>query len=90
MKNGASLGSTTYGATCSIVNRETYHSGPFSSKNLGVYTTTFETLLLSQDGSYRSFESKGIEPTEGAVAVDGDYAIDTRFEAAVKWIKDNS
>lgn len=90
MKNGASVGSTTYGATCSIVNRDTYHSGPFSSKNLGVYTTTFETLLLSQDGSYRSFESKGIEPSEGAVAVDGNYGIDTRFEAAVKWISDNS
>lgn len=89
IKKGVVLGGITYGATCTKVPRSIYHSGGFQSQNLDVVMASLETKLRTKDGLYISFENKGIEPTEGLeVEVDGEYTRDTRFEKAVKWIKD--
>ena len=91
MKNGIVVGNTTYGATCTKVKRSLYHSGTFSSKNLEIVMASLETRLKTRDGSYESFENKGIEPTEGQkVDVDATYATDARFEAAVRAAKGES
>ena len=91
MKKGIVVGGTTYGATCTIARRALYGSGNFSSKNLGIFMTSFETNLRTKDGSYASFEVKGITPTDGQeVSVDTTYASDRRFEAAVRVAKGES
>lgn len=90
MKKGAFIGSTTYGATCSLSTRKEYHSGPFSAKNISIYTTTFKSLLITRDGSYESFEKRGITPSCEEVEVDPHFLVDTRFEQAVKWVMANS
>lgn len=91
MKNGIVVGGTTYGATCTIARRALYGSGNFSSKNVRIFMTSFETNLRTKDGSYASFEVKGITPTDGQdVSVDSKYASDARFEAAVRAAKGES
>ena len=91
MKNGIVVGGTTYGATCTIARRALYGSGNFSSKNVRIFMTSFETNLRTKDGSYASFEVKGITPTDGQdVSVDSKYASDARFEAAVRVAKGES
>lgn len=88
MKSGAVAGGTTYGATCSKVRRALYHSGSFSSKNLSIVMASLETKLRTEDGSCVSFENRGIEPTTNlAVSVDDTYTKDTRFEAALDWVR---
>ncbi len=88
MKNGAVVGATTYGATCSKVKRSLYHSGSFSSKNLSIVMASLETKLRTKDGSFESFENKGIEPSSGlSVPVDDTYVTDTRFEAALNLVR---
>ncbi len=90
MKNGAVVGGTTYGATCTKVPRYLYHSGSFASKNLNIVMASLETKLKTKDGGYVSFENKGIEPTSGlSVNVDETYSKDERFEAALNWVKSN-
>ncbi len=96
MKKGAVIGGQTYGGTCGLTDRNIYHSGPFSSNSLTIYTTTYETELKvrNEDGSYsyENLEGKGITPTVSVKAeVDSSYSYssDTRFDAAVKWVNDN-
>ncbi len=86
-QNGAVIGSQTYGGTCGLTDRNIYHSGPFTSNSLSIYTTTYETELRMKDGSYVNLEGKGITPDE-IVDTATDFSTDTRFEAAVKWVKD--
>lgn len=84
---GALIGGQTFGGTCGLTDRTVYHSGPFTSNSLSVYTTTYETQLLQKDGSFEDLEGTGITPTK-AVPVDETYATDARFDAAVKWVKE--
>ncbi len=85
MTNGAVIGAGTYGATCGLCDRNTYHSGPFTSRNLSVYTTTYETKLLTWNGSYEYLEGVGVTPDVPATAETQDY--DGRYNEAVKWVK---
>ena len=49
---------------------------------------SLETKLRTEDGSCVSFENRGIEPTTNlAVSVDDTYTKDTRFEAALDWVR---
>ena len=89
MKNGIVVGNTTYGATCTKVKRSLYHSGTFSSKNLEIVMASLETRLKTRDGSYESFENKGIEPTNEVQPAE-NYASDTRFAEAVRLAKGES
>lgn len=51
---------------------------------------SIETKLRTKKGDFVCFENKGIAPTEGlCVDVDESYTRDTRFEAAVEWIRQN-
>lgn len=91
MARGVVTGGTTYGATCSKVKRSLYHSGSFSSMNLNIVMASLETKLLTGDGTCVSYENRGIEPTTGLeVSVDDTYTRDTRFEAALDWVRKNT
>lgn len=88
MKNGAVVGGTTYGATCTKMPRALYHSGSFSLKNLNIVMASVETKFKTKSGEYVSYEIKGIEPTEGfSIDVDDTYKTDTRFEKAVECVR---
>ena len=89
MKKGIVVGGTTYGATCTIARRALYGSGNFSSKNVRIFMTSVETNLRTKDGSYVSFENKGIEPTNKVQPAE-DYTSDTRFAKAVELAKGES
>ncbi len=89
MANGAVIGGNTYGGTCALTDRNVYHSGPFTSNSLTIYTTTYETELKTKDGKFEDMEGKGIAP-DVSVDVDTTYATDKRFEAAVKWVNENA
>ncbi len=88
MKNGAVIGGATYGGTYTMAQRSLYHSGTFSSKNIGIQMTTFETRYVAKDGSFVTYEVCGIEPDK-TVAVDGTYATDARFASAVRWVNEH-
>ncbi len=88
MKNGAVIGGTTYGGTYTMAQRSLYHSGTFSSKNVGIQMTTFETRYVARDGSFVSYEVCGIEPDK-TVAVDETYTTDARFASAVQWVNEH-
>ncbi len=89
MAKGAVIGGNTYGGTCALTDRNVYHSGPFTSNSLTIYTTTYETELKTKDGKFEDMEGKGIAP-DVSVDVDTTYATDKRFEAAVKWVNENA
>ncbi len=87
-QKGAVIGSQTYGGTCGLTDRNIYHSGPFTSNSLSIYTTTYETELRMKDGSYVNLEGKGITPDE-IVDTATDFSTDTRFEKALEWVRTN-
>ena len=88
MKNGAVIGNTTFGGTCTMAQRSLYHSGSSSSKYVDIQTTTTQTKLRTKDGTCVSFEGKGIEPDK-IVAVDETYTTDERFASAVQWVNEH-
>ena len=75
----AIIGSTTYGGTCALSSRDLFHSGPYKSGNISIYTTTFQFRGID----WQNYETIGIAP---------DYPItyssdeDNRFNKAIDWI----
>ncbi len=82
--NSKQFGSTTWGGTCSLTNREIYQSGPYELKNangdtiLSIYSTTYQ--FRANDGT--SYEGVGIAPTDYVAESSTE---DKRFEEAIKW-----
>ena len=81
LPQGKVLGTTTYGATCGLSDRNTFHSGPFSSGNVSIYTASFEIVGKNKE----SYEGSGITP-DVKVESDGTGA-DTRYLRALEEIK---
>ena len=82
--NSKQFGSTTWGGTCGLTNREIYQSGPYELKNangdtiLSIYSTTYQ--FRANDGT--SYEGIGIAPTDYVAESSTE---DKRFEEAIKW-----
>ncbi len=72
-------GDTTFGATCGLTSREVFHSGPYSSSKLYIYTTTEQFV----DSNYKSHECTGITPD---TVVKPNKNNDDCFEKAVEWV----
>ena len=79
LPNSMRFGSTTFGATCALADRDMYHSGPYEHGSLTVRTTTVR--YKAADGT--SYETEGIVPD---VIIPLNTTEDVRFRAAVKWV----
>ena len=75
------VGGQTYGGTCALTDRTIFHSGPFQSSSLYIYTTTYQAV----DSNGVNLESVGITPD-----VPVKYTTETtdeRFTAAIDTLK---
>ena len=76
------IGHTTFGGTCALTDRTIYNSGPFTSENLSIYTTTYQF----KDINGNNYETIGITPD---IPTGLNPTKDEAYIEAVKWVKDN-
>lgn len=77
------IGHTTFGGTCALTDRTVYNSGPFTSEHLGIYTTTYQFIDMSET----SYETIGIKPN---ISTELDPVKDNAYIEAVTWVNDNA